>query len=773
LTFIVFLSSVTLVSAQNHRIDSLRNALKIEKEDTSAVKTLNLLSDEEETISNFDSSMICGEMAEALAKRIGYKRGLASSEMAISLIYYYQGNFPRSLEYTFKALSVYQEIGLKRGIANAYNMAGGIYASEENRNKAEEYYNRSLAINQELGSKNGIANNYGNLGLIYKEEGEYAKAHECLRKSYQLHKEVNNQMGMSNNIGNEGGVYELQDNFSMAIECMMQALQIARDNGIKRNVESNLGAIGDVYTKLKNYALARQYIDSSLAIAKQLGIKLDIEYDYGYLYSLDSAKHDYQKTLEDYKLYEAYHDSLVNEANNKAQLSLEFEQRQAVQKAEQDKKDVIAEQEKSRQVIVRNALIGGVILITILVFLLLGRYRTKEKTATLLEEQNRVISEHNNELERLSIVARETENVILIMDPEGRIEWANESFTRMNGITIEELKKKKGETIYEISNNPEINRIIDTAIRERRTIVYESLNRNKGGEKIWESSTLTPIFDNKTGALRKIIIIDTDVTRRKLDEETIRQKNKDITDSIIYAKRLQDAIMPPIGEIEKIFPDSFVIYKPKDIVAGDFYWLEQEGDTILIAACDCTGHGVPGALVSVVCSNALNRALNEYKLRDTGRVLDKVRELVLQTFEKSDSLVQDGMDISFCAINLKEKKVEWSGANNPLWYLQNGEIKELAADKQPIGKQDNAKPFTTQSIDVKKGDVLYLLTDGFADQFGGPKGKKYKYNQLKEKLLTLADKNMGEQKSMLEKEFETWKGALEQTDDVCLIGIRI
>jgi serine phosphatase RsbU (regulator of sigma subunit) len=253
----------------------------------------------------------------------------------------------------------------------------------------------------------------------------------------------------------------------------------------------------------------------------------------------------------------------------------------------------------------------------------------------------------------------------------------------------------------------------------------------------------------------------------------IEEKNKDIIDSINYAKRLQEAILPPLSVIKKHLPESFVLYKPKDIVAGDFYWMEPFGDNVLIAACDCTGHGVPGAMVSVVCSNALNRALNEFKIRDTGKLLDKTRELVIETFGKSESEVQDGMDISFCAINAKENRLEWSGANNPLWYISNGEMKEITADKQPIGRQDGQKPFTTHVLTLQKGDVLYLFTDGYADQFGGPKGKKFKYKKLQEILLAISSLSMDKQKEMLDETIETWRGNLEQIDDVLIMGIRV
>ena len=260
----------------------------------------------------------------------------------------------------------------------------------------------------------------------------------------------------------------------------------------------------------------------------------------------------------------------------------------------------------------------------------------------------------------------------------------------------------------------------------------------------------------------------------------ISQKNGEIIDSINYAKRLQEAILPPLEEISEHLPDSFVLYKPKDIVAGDFYFADHKGDHFFIAAADCTGHGVPGAMVSVVCSNALNRAIIELELTDPGKILDKVTELVCETFKKSHNVVNDGMDISLCAFNLKTKEVSWAGANNPLWYINSSpdltseaSFKEITANKQTVGKNDFYKPFTTHKLSLKKGDILYLFTDGYADQFGGQKGKKFKYKQLGDLLLSINNRPVKEQHALLDKAFEDWKGAHDQVDDVCIIGIRL
>jgi serine phosphatase RsbU (regulator of sigma subunit) len=253
----------------------------------------------------------------------------------------------------------------------------------------------------------------------------------------------------------------------------------------------------------------------------------------------------------------------------------------------------------------------------------------------------------------------------------------------------------------------------------------------------------------------------------------IEEKNQNITDSITYAKRLQQAILPTLQALREFLPESFIYYKPKDIVAGDFYWMEHLKDITFIAAADSTGHGVPGAMVSIVCSNSLNRAVKEFGLTETGKILDKTRDLVLETFAKSNSDVKDGMDISLLAINKKQQQVSWSGAFNQLIYFSNGELKEILADKQPIGKTDNPKPFTTHNFELKAGDTFYLMTDGYSDQFGGEKGKKFKLKQFKEKILANSEKNLEQQKLILEKTFDDWKGALEQVDDVCIIGLKV
>ncbi len=261
----------------------------------------------------------------------------------------------------------------------------------------------------------------------------------------------------------------------------------------------------------------------------------------------------------------------------------------------------------------------------------------------------------------------------------------------------------------------------------------------------------------------------------------IEEKNKSITDSINYAKRIQTAILPSHKTMRELLPESFFFLKPKDIVSGDFYWLGQTDGKVLFSAVDCTGHGVPGALVSVVAYSNMNRCIKEYKLHQPGQILDKLNELVQEVFGQSEDEVKDGMDLSLCSLNRQTRMLEYAGANNPLWVIrkqeENGKanyfLEEIKADKQPIGQYDAHKPFTNHIIHLNEGDTIYIFSDGYADQFGGDKGKKFKYKKLQELLLSIQDKSMGEQEAILLQSFTTWQDKLEQVDDVLIIGVRV
>jgi tetratricopeptide (TPR) repeat protein len=597
-----------------------------------------------------------------IAEEVGDKQGQASNLGNIGTVYYDQGDYPDALDYYLKSLRLCETIGDKQRQANSLGNIGNLYYDQGDYSKALDYYSRTLKMDEELGNKQGQAINLGNTGTIYMAQHDYSKALDYFMKALKINEEFDYKQEQADNLGNIGNAWYNQGNYSTALSYDMKALRICEELEDKQGQADNLGNIGRIYTKTGKYKEAEEFLKKAIALDSTIGVKNDLSDAEIAISNLYDTLGRYKLALYWFKKASVLKDTLFNINKNKAmtrkELTYQFDKKQAEEKAEQDKKDAVAEQDRRKQLMLRNFFMAGFILVLALAFFIFRGYRQKQEANKIITTQKEEVEEQKAELEKQKIL--------------------------------------------------------------------------------------------------------------------VEEKNKDILDSITYAKRLQDAILPPISVIKQYLPDSFILYKPKDIVAGDFYWMERAGDHILIAACDCTGHGVPGALVSVVCSNALNRAHNEFKIRNTGKVLDKVRDLVLETFEKSEGGdVKDGMDISFCAINTKTGDVEWSGAYNPLWYTSNGELKEITGDKQPIGKVDNPKAFSTHTLQLKKGDAIYLFTDGYADQFGGPQGKKFKYKQLQQLLIDNVKLTMEEQGRVLNNTLEAWKGSLEQVDDILVMGIKV
>ncbi len=262
-------------------------------------------------------------------------------------------------------------------------------------------------------------------------------------------------------------------------------------------------------------------------------------------------------------------------------------------------------------------------------------------------------------------------------------------------------------------------------------------------------------------------------TTRK-QKKIIEEKNKDITDSINYAKRIQEAILPPKEIKYKIFPEAFVLFLPKDIVSGDFYWFAEKNGRRIIAAIDCTGHGVPGGFMSMIGNTFLNTIVNEKEITQPDKILNELREMVIESLKQTEETGKDGMDIALLSFDDKNSLVEFAGANNPVVHISAGKTSMIKSDKQPIGYYNqNHKPFSLHKINYKKGDSFYIFSDGYADQFGGDKGKKFKEKKLFELFASIQTIPMRSQEETLLKTFNDWKGNLEQVDDVLVIGVKV
>jgi PAS domain S-box-containing protein len=397
-----------------------------------------------------------------------------------------------------------------------------------------------------------------------------------------------------------------------------------------------------------------------------------------------------------------------------------------------------------------------------------------------------------------SIIDQANDAMMVVDIVDGKVHQCNPSACAMLGYSKAELEKK---SLFELQPQEMLeksSRVVADVWEQKGLIFSDIPFVTAQGELLpVECSAKVAPFAGRPA----IVIYARDIRERlklegeiRLQQEIIREKNKDITDSINYARRIQTAILPAEKEISDYLPEHFVLYKPKDIVSGDFYWFAHVTTTIptdpvqkqitLIAAVDCTGHGVPGAFMSLVGSTLLNQTITDRSINHPSDALNYLNRELKKTLRRQvdESSIRDGMDMTLCAIDTHDMKLEFAGANNPVFVLRKGELIELKGDKQPIGSDSDEvlKPFTNIVFQLEKNDVIYLFTDGYADQFGGPKGKKFKYSQFEELLQSVSTKPMGDQKARLDSAIEEWKafqkpngGSYEQVDDILVIGVRV
>ena len=573
------------------------------------------------------------------------------------------------------------------------------------------------------------AQSLNNIGAVFYNKGEVNKAIDYYYEGLKLREASADKMGIAESLNNLGLVYKSQGNIEKAIENYQRSLKLYEEVKYLKGQATAIGNIGVLYASENKNDTALEYLFRGLKLQESTGNKRGIA--------------EMQNNIGTILLKQ-----------NKSGEALKYCTKSL---------DVLTE-------------IGDKEDIAKTLYIIAQIEFSNNNYAKAIEYGNKAL--------QLSKESDFTENVM--NTAKLMYEIYNEQKKWNDALTMHVLYFAMHDSVNSQENRKEViqkefqydfdKRETDLkAAQEKKDLISEAENKRQK-IFIW----LAFIIAIATGTIAILVTRSLKTTRKQkiiIEEQKnlVELKNKDILDSITYAKRLQDAILPALSTVKQQLPESFVFYKPKDIVAGDFYWMQQSGNSTLIAACDCTGHGVPGAMVSVVCSNALNRAVKEFNITDPGKILDKTRELVIDTFQKSGSEVKDGMDISLCSIlpSSGGAKILWAGANSPLWYLQKGEVNEIVADKQPIGVQDGHKDFTTHTLTLDKGDVLYMFTDGYIDQFGGPKGKKYKSKLFREFIKSITSKNMEEQKNMLNRTFEDWKGNYEQTDDVCVIGIRV
>lgn len=680
---------------------------------------------------NFDGAYQLHQRAQKMAQKINDLAGIGDSHIGFGNIQYFEGDLEKAMEHYLKALKTYRTSQNKEGIATALSRIGIIYNELGDNTKALSYYRKSLALQEETGNQLGIAQCLNNIGLLYHNQGNIPKALDYYRKSLTIKEKIGNKTGIASSLNSIGVIYFDQHDWTNALAFFKKGLKIREEMGNKEGIAASLGNIGVIYHEQGNIPKALEYFRKALKMDEEIGDQA------GIAASLNNLGDIYKKMGK--------MDWALDHHNKALVIQERINEKEGITASLINIGEIYREQKKydlARKCGERGLALAKEI----------GHFEPVRDAAHSLYQTYKQLGETEDALANFELYIQMRDSV----NNEENQQVATELKYRY------EYEKKTAEDRV---RDAEEKKVISARFKQEQTQRYT----------LYGGLTLVTLFGGfmfnrfrVTSRQKKVIENQEKETNRQ--KHLIEEKQQEILDSISYAKRLQDAILPPLSFIDSCIPENFVLYRPKDIVAGDFYWAESLNDLFFIAAADSTGHGVPGAMVSVVCSNALNRSVKEFGLTEPGNILGKTRELVIETFAKNNSEVKDGMDISLLCIDHSNHQVAWSGANNPLWYIQEGELIEIKADKQPIGKTEQVRPFTTHAIDLKKGTIFYLFTDGFADQFGGPKGKKFKNSQMKELLLQISSKSIKEQGKEMENHFDRWKGELEQVDDVCVIG---
>lgn len=651
--------------------------------------------------------------------------------------FYLSRSLTTASTYVNAAKSIAQKNNDKEGLADAFTLEGEINYSLANYDEAKKNYTEALSLINKDKQPITIGEAYSGLGKIAYKQDEFDASITHYSEALKIFEKQNYKDGLAAIYINLALLYEDMQNQPQAIEYYNKSLAIAKENNDIVAEASCYTNLGNIYCDQEKYDKAIEYLEKSLQIKRQIGNKKGEGSSLNNLGATYYAMHNEEKALQYFlEAYQIYMD--INDIKSS------FPSCNNIGAIYYERKDYSKALE----------------------------YYTK---AYDLAQQLGSISKKILCLESLTLLYRD------MGDYKKAVDYSVECWSLKDTLYNKDQAEITTEmqTRFATEKKQQENEILNLQVKSESFIktifiiaaclllavaffIFRGLRQKQKANIVLEEK-------NK--------IIEEQKQTVENQKHIVEEQNKDITDSIRYAERIQSAILPPEKLWHTLFPQSFVFYKPKDILSGDFYWIEQKGDLVFVAAADCTGHGVPGALISIVNYNLLNKAVLEKDLNNPADILNYVNQQLTvalhQTFQESS--VKDGMDIALCVLNTKTLELHYAGANNPIYIIQNMELVQLNADKFPVGAfvDEQVQSFTSKQIQLQKNDLIYLFSDGYADQFGGDKGKKFKYKQLKEVLVENQNIPMKQQRLIIEERFVSWKGKLEQVDDVLVIGIRV
>ncbi|MBI5219977.1 MAG: tetratricopeptide repeat protein [Bacteroidia bacterium] len=761
--FLLLLISNPLFSQENNPADSLLKILNTTKNDT--VKANILIDLFKETVySNPEKARKFAKDGLEISQNADYKKGIAKFLRYHGILFQRQGSYNKAIDYTKEALAVYEKLSDKSGIADCWIDMGTAYWYQSNYIQSIECMQKSMKIKEEIGDKNGISICLINIGNIYGDQKNYLQALNYYQKSRIIFEELDDKKGVSDCMNNIGVIYmdHLKNNDS-ALYYIQRSLNIREELSDRNGIAECIMSLGIIYSNKKNNIKALKCYQQCLTLFEELGDKAKISVLYSNIGTLFYNQGKAKEAIE------AYNKGLV--------LSKET---------------------------------GSIYTILVLYKGLSAAY-AKICNFNAFRECDSLCTVFSD-----SIFSYENSKKV----SEISAKYETEKKELQINLQATELNKQKTVRNYLFGVMALVLLLVVVMIiayrtKQKANRQLQILNVEITGQKMeieFKNDALTRQkyeISEKNEELSQ----QNDEIRAQRDEiehqkKIIEERSKEVMDSIHYAKRIQSAILPDKEIVDSYLSDYFILFRPKDIVSGDFYWIVKRKNYILLAAADCTGHGVPGAFMSMLGFSFLNEIIAKDEVTMSSHVLDQLREYVIHSLQQKGVMGEqkDGMDMSFCAWDINTNILQYAGANNPLYIIKklqlteklqdavavgsempqlpttnyqlptaaaDCQLLEVKPDKMPIAIYEKMSPFTNNVLHLEKGDSFYIFSDGYSDQLGGPNTKKMLKKRFKELLLEIQHLGMNEQRDFLFNTFEQWRGAHEQVDDVLVIGIRV
>jgi serine phosphatase RsbU (regulator of sigma subunit)/tetratricopeptide (TPR) repeat protein len=658
----------------------------------------------------FEQSIPHFERALVIFKSSASSKGIGEAASSLANVYFYLDRYKNALNYAESALDAYYKTGNLLKQSNVLTLICDIYTYMERYNQAIQYCVQSMKIKEEIQVEEDKEVTLNTIGLIYQELGTYNKAKEYLNNALEIAKSNGDSYNIATTYSNLGNLYILLEKSDSALMFFNKALEIDSIANDQSGLAYSYFDIGSLYKNQKKFRTALDYLERSQVLA--------IEQNMPELISRVSIE------LGDVYINQQEYNQAINELKRALVMAQRINSTNILKDVYQNLSkvyDAVGDKENA--------------LIYMRLYLLEAERKYKKDNTKAIAE-----------IETIYKLDKKEQEIDLLKKEK----------------SIEDLKTKQRKFFLYAAAAGILFLLI---------LILILNNRNKLKNRT-----------NKKLQLQNVEIVEQkeeiEAINEKLEEKSksLANKNEQITDSINYARQIQESLLPAKSLLKEQFPNAFIYYKPKDIVSGDFYWHAEAGDKIALAIIDCTGHGVPGAFMTVLANSLLNQIILETGIHSPDLAISLLDQKIQQTLHQNQlgSASMDGLDIGLLFINKKKKVAEFTGAKIPLYVVKEGELSKVAADRYSVGSSQGLdKVFNKKEVKLEEGSMLYLSTDGYQDQFGGPNDKKFMKKNFYNFLTSISNLPPTEQEHALETQFQQWRGRNAQTDDILVVGIKV